>query len=203
MRGTVPEPGYRSITSGVDTPATLSEGGRVPAYVAFLRAINLGRTRKVPMASLRGWLAEAGFEGVQTHIQTGNLLLGTRLRSRAKVEATVEGMLAERVGFKVPTIAYRPAELAQVYAAATRLEVNATRRYVTFLKQDPDPGLTETLDAWAAPGEGARVVGRSVYWWIDHPSQDAVMSNARVERQLGVATTRDLKVVRTLVEKWT
>jgi uncharacterized protein (DUF1697 family) len=174
----------------------------VPAYVAFLRAINLGRTRKVPMASLREWLAEAGFTGVETYIQTGNVLVTTGMRSREKVEARLEELLAARTGFEVPTVAFTPSELTRLYAATQAVDVTAARRYLTLLKREPDPETAATLDAWRAPGEGAKVLGRAVFWWIDHPNAAARLSNAVVEKRLGVATTRDLKVMATLAERW-
>ncbi len=173
-------------------------------FIAFLRAINLGRNRKVPMADLRVWLTEAGLGDVETYIQTGNLRFTTTLRSRAKAESQVEGVLAERCGFDVPTIAVTPAELTRVYDAADAVPpaVPEARRYVTFLKTTPPPELADELDNWDADGERAKVVGRAVHWTVPGPSQAARLSNARIERQLGVATTRDLKVVRTLAERW-
>ena len=61
----------------------------MPTFVAFLRAVNVGK-RKYPMAELREALTDAGFEEVETHIQTGNVLFRTSLRSRAKVIAALE-----------------------------------------------------------------------------------------------------------------
>jgi uncharacterized protein (DUF1697 family) len=176
----------------------------VTTFIAFLRAINLGRTRKVPMADLRSWLPEAGMADVETYIQTGNIRFTTTLRSRVRAETEVERLLAERCGFDVPTIAMTPAELSEVYDAAATLEPLPpdARRYVTFLKAEPSPELAAELDGWEAAGERARVVGRAVHWTVPGPLQAARMSNARVEKLLGVATTRDLKVVRTLAERW-
>jgi hypothetical protein len=45
-------------------------------------------------------------------------------------------------------------------------------------------------------------VGRAVHWWLDHTTAAAKLSNARLERLTGPATTRDVKVVAKLVEKW-
>ena len=174
----------------------------MPTYVAFLRAINLGRNRKFPMAELRACLEEAGYDGVATHIQTGNVLLRSPVRSREKVETALERVFAETTGFEVPTMATTPAELASTYAAVQEVGARAERRYVSFLKQEPPPEAVGLIDAWDAPGEGARVLGRAVHWWIDHPSRAAKLSNAFLERQAGPATTRDLKVVAALVEKW-
>jgi uncharacterized protein (DUF1697 family) len=176
----------------------------VTTFIAFLRAINLGRNRKVPMADLRSWLAGAGMADVETYIQTGNVRFTTTLRSHVKAETAMEQLLAERCGFDVPTIALTPAELTKVYDAADALEpvVPDVRRYVTFLKSEPPPEVAAELDAWDAAGERAKVVGRAVHWTVPGPLQAARMSNARVEKLLGVATTRDLKVVRTLAERW-
>jgi len=175
----------------------------MPRYIAFLRAINLGKNRRFPMADLRRCMDAAGFTEVATHLATGNVRLLTPLRSRSRVESRLEEVFADEVGFTVPTIVYPPAELAEVYDRATALEVVAARRYLTFLKEDLPEAAAAKVDAWDAPGEGAAVVGRAVYWWIDHPSRAARLSNARVEGHGTVGTTRDLKVVATIRERWT
>ena len=56
----------------------------MPQFVVFLRAVNVGG-RKLPMAEARAALDESGFSDVQSHIQTGNFLIGTSLRSAATV----------------------------------------------------------------------------------------------------------------------
>lgn len=175
-------------------------------FIAFLRAVNLGRTRKVPMADVRTWLAKAGLEDVETYIQTGNVRFTTSLRSRAKVERLVEEVLAESCGFDVPTLAFTPAELRQVHADALALAPpieDVARQYVTFLKDEPTAELAAPVDGWDHHGEAARVVGRAVHWWLSKTTHQARISNARIEKALGVGTTRDLKVVTTLAARWT
>lgn len=171
-------------------------------YVAFLRAINLGRNRRLPMTLVKESLDGAGFAGVETYLATGNVLVSRPRGSARAVERAITEALSGAAGFEVPTVVLPPSELAALHDAAVALEVSAERRYLTFLREEPPPELVAELDAWTAPGEGAKVLGRAVYWWIDHPNAAAKMSNARVERQLGTATTRDLKVVRTLRERW-
>lgn len=178
----------------------------MPTYVAFLRAINLGRNRKVPMAELRGCLEESGAADVETYIQSGNVRFGTSLRSKQKVERYVEDALAARFGFEVPAIVLTPAQLRQVYDDAVGLASSTdpldVRRYVTLLKTDPPAEAVEEINDWNIDGERAVVVGRAVHWAVPGPSQAARLSNARIEKALGVATTRDLKVIRTLAGRW-
>ena len=176
----------------------------MPTFVTLLRAINVG-ARMYKMADLRTCLADSGLRDVETYIQTGNVRFTTSLRSRSKVEQHVEQALAAGCGFDVPAIALTPAELRRVYDDAMALPSplpGEPRRYVTFLKSDPPEDAVGPIDAWDYDGERARVVGRAVHVWLTKSSHEAKFSNARFERSLGVATTRDLKVVATLAERW-
>ena len=80
----------------------------MPTFIAFLRAVNVGK-RQYPMAELREALTAAGFEEVETHIQTGNVLFRTGLRSRQKVIAALEKAMLEDRGFEVPVVLMTPA----------------------------------------------------------------------------------------------
>jgi len=180
----------------------------MPTYVAFLRAINLGPNRKVPMADLRACLTDADLEAVETHIQTGNLLFRTPLRSVAKVEDRVESVLAERFGFEIPTMAFTTKEFRQVYddaVAATPPQGNAEgeMRYVHLFKTGDAPtgDVAKAIADWDEPGEAGLVIGRAVHVWVDGPSQQAKFFNA-FKKPLAPGTNRNLKVVAALAEKW-
>lgn len=71
--------------------------------VALLRGINVGGNRKIPMADLRLALQKAGFEQVQTYIQSGNILW----QSQAKPEVLaqqVQQVVRDRFGFEVEVV---------------------------------------------------------------------------------------------------
>ena len=177
----------------------------MPTYIAMLRAVNVGG-RFYKMADLRDCLAASGLEDVETYIQTGNVRFRSPLRSRAKVQEHVEAALRGGCGFDVPAIVLTPAELGRVYAAALDLAAPLTgdglRQYVTFLQDEPPAEAARAVDAWDFDGERARVRGRAVHWWLTRTTHQSKISNARLERTLGVGTTRDLKVVKTLAERW-
>lgn len=176
----------------------------MPTYIAFLRAINVGG-RFAKMADLRAGLVHQGLAEVETYIQSGNLRFTTSMASVSQVEAALESTLEELCGFTVRTIIRTPAQLAALasYGAglASPLE-GEVRRYVTFLREDPDDDFGETFNGWDIPGERAHVHGREVYLWLAHPSHAAKLSNARIERGGVVATTRDWKVVSALGTAW-
>jgi uncharacterized protein (DUF1697 family) len=173
-------------------------------YIAFLRAINVGG-RFFKMADLRADLSHKGFGDVESHIQSGNLRFTSTLRSAAKAELAVETALEELCGFTVRTILRTPAQLGELSSYGAGLEApleGEVRRYVTFLKEHPDEELVAMMNGWDVPGERAHVNGREVYLWFAHPSHEARLTNARIERGGVVATSRDWKVVSALAEKW-
>jgi uncharacterized protein (DUF1697 family) len=174
------------------------------AYIAFLRALNVGG-RFAKMADLRAGLSHKGFGEIESHIQSGNLRLTSSLRSAAAVEQAVETALEELCGFTVRTIVRTPAQLGELtsYGAGLTSPLEGeVRRYVTFLKVDPDDRLVTTINGWDLAGERAHVNGREVYLWLAHPSHEAKLTNARIERGAVVATTRDWKVVSALGKMW-
>jgi len=176
----------------------------MPTYITFLRAINVGG-RFIKMADLRTGLSHKGFGDVESHIQSGNLRFTSSLRSASAVELALEAALEEVCGFTVRTIVRTPPQLSEVVSYGAGLEAplaGALRRYVTFLKEDPDDDLVAMMSGWDVVGERAQVEGREVYVWLAHPSHESKLTNARIERGGVVATTRDWKIVSALGERW-
>ena len=173
----------------------------MPTYIAFLRAINVGK-RMFAKAAIVQACEDAGFTDVETYINTGNVRVSTSLRSRAKVEAALEKAFAASAGFDVPTIVFTPQELTAVAADAE--ELAAEHRgllYVSLLKDAPT-AASATLDGAGKDGERAEVRGRAAHLLLGPDYHSAKLSNAVVEKHLGVATNRNVKVIRTLAEKW-
>ena len=180
--------------------------GRMPRHLAFLRAINLGAHHKVPMVDLRERLEGAGYTDVQTHIQTGNIALTSPMRSAAKVEAAIEDLLQDWRGFEVPTMVRSPAEFRAlvdtVESTPPLLDENA-RRYVAFAKGEVSKAAQAALTAYEDTPERCVVVGRDVLLEIAGDFHTARLAGAKLERLAGTAlTARDIKVVRSLAEKW-
>ncbi|GAB3583311.1 DUF1697 domain-containing protein [Calidifontibacter terrae] len=172
--------------------------------VAFLRAVNVSG-RQVLMERLRGILTEAGFRDVATHIQTGNVLVTTSLRSDARIIAALEKAILDELGFEVPVMLRQPADLRRIVEEADAYEDplgSSDRRYVTLLGKPASAEAAKVFDQWDAPGERLRVNGSEVHWWLTRSTHAAKISNARLEKLLGPGTTRDLKVMRALADKW-
>jgi uncharacterized protein (DUF1697 family) len=175
----------------------------MPTYVAFLRAINLGPTRKFPKDAIKAAAEKAGFTDVETYINTGNLRVTTTMRSRAKVEAALEKAFLEDRGFEVPTIAFTPSEVTAIAEEATEFAKDHEGvHYVSLLKDEPTHAMIKEIEAAGKGAESARVGGRAVHLLLGANYHEAKLSNSAVEKLMGVATNRNLKVIRTVAEKW-
>jgi uncharacterized protein (DUF1697 family) len=176
---------------------------RVPTYIAFLRAINLGPTRKFAKASIVAACEAAGCTDVETYINSGNVRVTTPLRSRAKVEAALEKAFAAEAGFEVPTIVVTPQELSEIAAYAEKVgRSHDGQHYVSLLKDRPNATAVAMLVDAGTKGERAEVDGRGVHLLLGKDYHTAKLTNAVIEKHLGVATNRNLKVISTLAEKW-
>ena len=175
----------------------------MPTYIAFLRAINLGANRKFAKGDIVKATEAAGFTDVATHINTGNVRFTTSLRSRAKIEAALEKAYAEQAGFEVPTIVFTQAELREIVADAEKVAGgHGGTHYVSLLKEKPTAATAKTLEDLGDDRDFARVRGRAVHLLLTDQYHQGRLTNAEVEKALGVATNRNLRVIRALVEKW-
>jgi uncharacterized protein (DUF1697 family) len=173
----------------------------VATYIGFLRAINLGATRKFPKASIVKAVEAAGFTDVATYINTGNVRFDTTMRSRARIEAALEDAFRAEAGFEVPTIVFTQKELREIAEHAATLE-HGGRHYVSLLKEEPSAAAVKRLEEASTANEVAKVGGRAVHLLLGENYHEARLTNAVVEKHLGVATNRNLTVVSALAEKW-
>jgi uncharacterized protein (DUF1697 family) len=173
----------------------------VATYIGFLRAINLGATRKFPKASIVKAVEAAGFTDVATYINTGNVRFDTTMRSRARIEAALEDAFRAEAGFEVPTIVFTQKQLREIAEHAAALG-HGGRHYVSLLKEEPSAAAVKRLEEASTADEVAKVGGRAVHLLLGENYHEARLTNAVVEKHLGVATNRNLTVVSALAEKW-
>jgi uncharacterized protein (DUF1697 family) len=104
---------------------------RVTAYVALLRAVNVGGTGKLPMADLRAMGEACGFAEVRSFIASGNLLFASAM-DEAGVKAALEAKLADYAGKRVPVLVRTAAEMAAIVAANPFPDAHPSRHLVHF-----------------------------------------------------------------------
>jgi uncharacterized protein (DUF1697 family) len=130
-------------------------------WVAFLRGINVGGNRKVPMAELRSLCEEAGLADVRTYIASGNLLFTSSARSAAKVRALLEKRIEEHFGFPVVVVVRSPKQLRDVVDGLPFDDPD--HAHVSFLVSGSERAATEELQAALINDARLEVVGDHAY----------------------------------------
>jgi len=107
------------------------------AYVALLRAVNVGGTGKLPMATLRQMCEEAGFAKARTYIASGNVVFGSEA-SEAEVKSALAGRLEIHAGRPVGVVIRSAEEMADVVVRNPFPDEPGNRTMVLFV-DDPLP----------------------------------------------------------------
>lgn len=129
-------------------------------FVALLRAVNVGGTGKLPMATLRTLCEDAGFTNVTTYIQSGNVVFESRL-SAPKVKATLEKALAAEMGKACAVVVRSGAELTDVIARNPFASAAPNQLLIVFLDEAPPKSALASVKI---PGrEALHLDGRELF----------------------------------------
>lgn len=126
-------------------------------YVALLRGINVGGNNKIPMADLRKALGTAGFAGVRTYIQSGNVVFESRTTKPATLATRIHDVIHDTFGLDIATIVVDSAFLTHVVESTPYASESDPRRvHVIFLPAELDAAaqakVTALQDAATAKG---------------------------------------------------
>jgi uncharacterized protein (DUF1697 family) len=174
----------------------------VTAYVAFLRAVNVGGRNSVPMAGLRDALTAAGLEEVATVLQSGNVVFqsGKSADAVAKVIGTT---IEETFGLEIGVVVRSAAELAAVAATNPFVGAHPARDaktlHVAFLSARPTAAAAAKLDPDRSPPAAFAVRGREVYLSYPDGSGRSRLTLDYLEKTLAVrGTARNWRTVQRL-----
>ena len=156
----------------------------MPAYIALLRAVNVGGTGKLPMSELKAICVAQGFTKIQTYIASGNVVFETKL-SPANVKAALEKALGTGVFVRTAE------EMAAILKANPFPQAAPNKTIVFFLDDSP------TLDGVThQKNEELRVAKREIYaHYPDGQGQSKLKIPAAAK-----GTGRNLNTVAALVE---
>ncbi len=122
--------------------------------VVWLRGINVGGHRRVPMAELRDALIVGGFESARTYIQSGNVLVEGGPEHDAGTAALVHEIVGQWFGIHDVTVIVRSvADVVRARAVSAQafplgdgdVGDHARRVHVVFLAEPPPPTRRASL----------------------------------------------------------
>ena len=162
-------------------------------YVAFLRAVNVGGTGKLPMAELRAMCESIGLTSVRTYIASGNVVFASKL-SEAAVKTKLERRLETYAGKPVGVLIRTGAELAAVLDGNPFRSAAPNRTVAIFL--DGPPPADTLANMGGQDTEEITLGRREIY--VHYPDG---MAHSKLKIPASrTGTARNMNTVATLAE---
>lgn len=161
-------------------------------YIALLRAVNVGG-RSVSMERLRTLLADLGGDDPRTLLQSGNAVFAVRGRiSPGALESKLEAEAQRAFGMAIAFVLRSAAQWNEMIAGnpfADAAKNDPGHLIAMALKTTPTAAAVKTLrDGYRGP-ESIHVAGRNAYLVYPDGIGRSKLTNALIERRLGVAGT--------------
>ncbi|MGH8444646.1 MAG: DUF1697 domain-containing protein [Solimonas sp.] len=163
------------------------------AFIALLRAVNVGGTGKLPMTELTSMCEAAGFAKVKTYIASGNVVFESK-KSEAQVKALLEKALAAHAGKPVGVLVRTADEMAAVLKANPFPDAAPNRTVAIFLDAAPPKNAAE--DVMHLANEDIRLGRRELYVHYG----DGMVDSKLVIRAAKAGTARNMNTVAKLTE---
>ncbi|MFE0471722.1 DUF1697 domain-containing protein [Streptomyces sp. NPDC058947] len=174
-------------------------------YAALLRGINVGGSRKVPMADLRALMESLGLDDVRTYLQSGQAVFSSGHGDEASLAARLADGIERHFGFGVDVIVRDHAYLRAVADACPfpAAELEPRQLHVTYFSEPVTPGRFGQIDQAAFLPEEFRLGDRALYLYapngLGRSKLAEQLAKPRVTRGL-TATTRNWNTVLKLAE---
>jgi uncharacterized protein (DUF1697 family) len=114
------------------------------AWIALLRAVNVGGTGKLAMSELKAMCDELGLASARTYIASGNVVFASR-KSEAAIKAALEKRLKTYAGKPVGVLVRSAAEMAQVVTDNPFPKLAPNRTMALFLDRAPAADALESV----------------------------------------------------------
>ncbi|MER6289566.1 DUF1697 domain-containing protein [Streptomyces sviceus] len=174
-------------------------------YAALLRGINVGGSRKVPMADLRTLMEGLGHDGVRSYLQSGQAVFTADHGDEESLATELTAAIEKRFGFPVDVIVRDHAYLKAIvdncpFPAA---ELEGKQLHVTYFSAPVDADRFAEIDRTAHLPEEFRLGDRALYLYapngLGRSKLAEYLSRPRLNKGV-IATSRNWNTAVKLVE---
>jgi uncharacterized protein (DUF1697 family) len=171
-------------------------------YAAFLRAVNLGRNRRVSGAELCAIFEELGLEDVASFRTSGNLVFEAPRDMTAQIEEALES----RLGYDVGVFLRTAEELAEIasHQPFTPAQVKASngKVQVSMLTAKPIAANRKQVLALATDQDLLAFGKRELYWLPSGGTAESALDRKAIDALIGPTTMRTKGTVEQLAAKF-
>lgn len=164
----------------------------MPAFVALLRAVNLGPHNKIAMADLKAVAEGAGLSEARTLLQSGNLVFQAKAQSSAALEKLLEAALAKKLDLKTPVVVRSAAEWRAVLEAnpfPKQAKSDPSHLVVMPLKGKVEKAAVAQLATAIVGREQVKLGEQLLYLVYPDGIGESKLTAALIEKKIGVAGT--------------
>lgn len=171
-------------------------------YAVWLHAVNLGSHNKVPMAWLRDAATDAGFEGVATYLQSGNLVVSSAATADV-VRNQVTALIRDGRDLDVDVTVRSRTQLARVIDRNPMRDRvgEPSKLHVSFLTGKPDAQGVASIDVEKYAPDEFVVSGTEIYLWFPNGAGRSKLATLPWRKKVGVGgTARNWRTVLAMLE---
>lgn len=170
----------------------LQKSGQMTTYIGVLRAVNLGAHNKIGMADLRALLTSLDMRGVQTLLQSGNVVFQSEVSTATELERLIESAAAKRLRLTTDVLVRSGKEWKALIGAnpfPAEAEQDPSHLLAVVLKDAPARGTAARLQDAISGRELVRVQGRCAYIVYPDGIGRSRLTSALIEKHLGTRGT--------------
>ncbi len=163
----------------------------MPVTIFLLRAVNVGGATTIRMEALRGIAAALGFRRPTTLLQSGNLV-ASHDGDTGEAAARLKAALAKEFPYAPDVIARSRSALAEAIAEnPLPLSAGQDPKFLQYiaLASTPEAGALERLTSGYDGPETIALCGRDLFVYYAEGVGRSKLTNALIERRLGVKGT--------------
>jgi uncharacterized protein (DUF1697 family) len=163
----------------------------VTAFVALLRAVNVGGTGIIKMADLKVLCESVGFTDVKTLLQSGNVAFLAKGSDKAVAKKLADA-IEKSHGFRPAVMVRTAGEIADAMKRnpfKAEEKSDPTHLVIAFMADPPTSGAKERVAAVKVATERLHLSGRELHAHYASGQGTSKVTNVVLERALGVACT--------------
>jgi uncharacterized protein (DUF1697 family) len=166
-------------------------------FVALLRGINVGKTKRIAMADLRALLEGLGYANVRTLLNSGNAVFSAARGTSVAHRAAIEKEILRKLRLEVPTVVVSAAELDAIVKENRLREAarDPSRLLVAFACDAKALDVAKALTAKPWRPDALAVGSRAAYLWCATGLIESKLAQAFARATKEGATARNWATV--------
>ncbi len=157
-------------------------------YAILLRGVMPKGKNRVPMAERRGALNDAGLVGVQSYIQSGNVIAKSD-SDQSSIQALAHDAVVRKIGADITVVVRTHEQLKRLMEQNPFPSSVVSRAYYSLLSWPAQRHLSEELTQFDFSPDSVRILRDVIYTLYAIKYSDSKFNNNYFERKLKVPMT--------------